>query len=138
MTLQDLLTRVEAASGPDREIDVYIALWQGWTLHTDEADPVYRGVVSEWWKDPADKDWSTTSNPPDYTASIDAAVALVEKKLPGWIWWVSATPSASLDVAEARAGMPYQRVESNNCATPPLALLAALLKALIAREQTRV
>jgi len=105
--LAELLKRVEAASGPDREIDVEIVrlvelprssrhkLFDGvWFVNVchpgDEVvalleakDPSW--VLREDWRRPGPYDIAGY-NQPDYTRSIDAAVALIEKVLPGVCW----------------------------------------------------
>lgn len=59
--LQGLLERVEAASGADRKLDA--AVYEALT-----------GVTQQWGHNDA----------PRVTGSIDAALALVERRLPGW------------------------------------------------------
>ena len=59
----ELLGRLEAATGPDRNVD--FALW----------DQLSRPLMS--------------LEPPHYTRSLDAAVALTEQMLPGWAWRVA-------------------------------------------------
>lgn len=69
---------------------------------------------------------------PPITASIDAAVALVEKMLPGWDYLVCRLSGGP---AGAEVGPPdsFQQVKADG-ATPALALIAALLRALIATD----
>ncbi len=63
---------------------------------------------------------------PHYTSSLDAAVAFVSEMLPGWHWKVYG--------ADGNAeGSLYDPNETNVyafAATPPLALMAAALRAL--------
>lgn len=151
-TLQNLLTRVEAAGGTDPTIDYDLALFEGWTRHSDIDSPIYRSEINVWWAEPGSTSWSTVANPPKYTASIDAALALVEKLLPefgtqvghpiksvrdyGWYasvfrerkpgetgWWPG---HYSGNTDEEGHHIRYYP-------TAPLAILAALLKALIAQ-----
>lgn len=145
-TISSLLSRVRAASGPDRELDARIdaALFGGraardftgedpasrlrfsYAAHVvfDHVDPMTNGghVLS-----------SMVRFTPPITASIDASVALVERVLPGCDWKISTLrhrkgfgadlyPSAADAVARADA------------ATAPLAILAALLSALEQKE----
>lgn len=66
-TLSALLARVEAATGPDREIDLSLAaLAYPKTPRSYWADHTGHGAQEE------------------YTASVDAALALIERVLPGW------------------------------------------------------
>lgn len=101
--LSDLLLRVEGATGPDREIDFAItnALVPDWAIYSDARC--------------------------FFTSSLDAALALVTRVLPGWAGW---------KLERLASGRPWSRVYSSKgawsatAATPALALLAAMLKAL--------
>jgi hypothetical protein len=124
--LEGLLARVEKATGPDRELDgfIYGALgfqiiqrWGGY-----EWRPEGRGV------------WRAMPSP---TTSLDAALALVERKLPGWYRWVGdLDPSDPRAVATLAAGRPDQ--PSYRGYAPhgqyALAVCCALLRALIAEQ----
>lgn len=168
--LQDLLERVEAATGPDRMIDRALAFHLEGTgvekerkLYAEMGDAMWvpdakglspydkaRGdtIRSQWQAGSRGKRgcyapvrWNSCDGPrpltnsPAFTASLDAALALVERVLPG-CWYVfgkgklrAAEPAYGaqilfgadevLGIAEHDAGLP-------------LALLAALLSALIA------
>lgn len=115
----ELLTRLEAATGPDRELDAM--------LHVHASD----GRLTEydrygWVKGPAD-----IGEAPPVTASVDAALALCERVLPDrlrdfrevldsdkgrvWVAWLSAYDGTSV---------------SADAPTLPLALLTALVRAL--------
>lgn len=84
--LQALIERVEKATGPDRELDVDIV----WAIEPDR----YR---SAYWNGRLGKPGTTLplkldglgrtsvrSNCPALTASVDAALAFMERVLPGW------------------------------------------------------
>jgi len=115
--LQDLLERVTAATGPDRELDAAIALTQGW--------PVYRG---DNWIGP-----HAEISVPAYTASLDNAVALIESRLPGWWWAVGHYgPHGKCTANVSRDGKKHGNDVVG--ATPALALLAALLRTLVAQQ----
>lgn len=120
MTKADLLNlaaRVEAATGADRALDGFVAIAAGWRLKT--VDGVH------YWRR-GDYSWTAEMEgmPPAFTASVDAAAALVPE---GCDWSVarvggkvSACVSAELrDVAGAV-----------NAATPAIALTAAALRAM--------
>ena len=67
------------------------------------------------------------------TASLDAALALVERVLPGWDFTVKRFGMrANVEVFENN-GKGYEYASGK---TPALALLAALLKALIAQAKS--
>lgn len=116
MSLHELLERVKAASGPDREIDMAIArefdLFE--TLMGD------RRFVRPFY----------------FTASIDAAVALIERVLPGC--------RVELLISEDGSGHVTLRLGSEDTGplsywgaapTPPLALIIAPLEAKIAEDK---
>lgn len=128
-TLQSLKGRIEAATGPDLELDLAI---YGALIFKD-MDQLAPG--------------ETNPMPKPYTASIDAALALVERLLPGWAWRIEYWPSAPVTDdhlpamvemwerdAEGWYHSPLIRINNARGATPALALLSALVSALIAKE----
>src|SRR5882672_6589194 len=64
-----LLSRLQAAAGPSRELDAEIALANGWK----KSDP------QGYWCAPDGDVWAT---PPRYTESIDAALTLLPEDFP--------------------------------------------------------
>jgi len=133
--LQALLERVKAATGPDREIDRLI----GETLSAEYQPrnvyrrghyignrPVLLRVARDY---------------PRYTASLDAITALIERELPGWAWFVQKIDVAG-NASSADLWIPAQRTQGlrvercyEQAATPPLALTAAFLSAMIAQME---
>ncbi len=69
-----------------------------------------------------------------FSSSIDAALALVERRLPGWDWMVCrALPNHLGTVAPPNdGGGTFDRYAP----TTPLAILRALVEALIAQKET--
>lgn len=133
--LAGLLERVKAATGPTRELDGDLFLDLG----------VYPIESQSRWESPPSapiREWASRQALP-YTASIDAALALVEKMLPGAVWHVmtdygdlnrakigqEGNPRASIYRSDDR-----QLFSQADAITPALAILAVLLTALIARE----
>jgi hypothetical protein len=111
--LEELREMVGKATGPDRELDVALgALWP---------DPPFNVTTAI----------LRNAKPvcPAFTASIDAALALVERKLPGCRWYIGRNPEAkrecdaTLEASNGTAG-------GADAPTAPLAILAALLDAL--------
>ena len=118
--LQGLLERVEAAPGPDRELDLFIWRWEhGFNpfkaSFSDNKDPIY-----------------------PVTTSLEASLALVERVLP--------TFTVDLTIYRTNGGefrprsvsrlfCPYGEISEHrgDASTPALALLSAMLKALIAK-----
>jgi len=114
--LTALLERVRSATGPNRELDGYIAILLNDPLSSFE-------ILGR-------RGWAY----PEYTASVDAALALVERMLPGadpiclageaGRWW------ASIDTFDG-VGEDAEWFRS-----APLAILAALLSALIDKAKS--
>lgn len=101
----DLIERVRNATGPDREID-----W--------DVDEALTGEVPDF------------HGCPRYTASIDAALALVERVLPGW--QIAMGTCGEDDIPWACLTEPDDDCRDFPASAPtiPLALIAALLSAL--------
>lgn len=114
--LQRLLERVEKAEREDRPLDHELFLDLEWAGQGDHRKP------------------------PTYTASLDAALALVERCLPDHQWLVrqhhEGAPFGRGYFANVPTGWPGERRHFDAYGkTAALALLAAMLKALIAQEQ---
>ncbi len=137
--LEGLLDRVRAAMGPNRELDHEIAL----TLRS----PGFRSQTYPEWAHRSGLSpsvmWSCLQydaggNPEKvsaYTSSIDAAVALVERCFPGWKWGVHPHAQAGLYRAHVTKSSPFRPMPNiGDAGTPPLAIVAALLSALIAQQ----
>jgi len=144
--LQALIERVEEATGPDRELDVDIA----WAIEPDR----YR---SAYWNGRLGKPGTTLplkldglertsvrSNCPALTASVDAALALLGRVLPGWSIQLYRHPDGAfatlyrlgevasiLDGAVERyVATPYFESIQICDAHLPLAIIAATLRAM--------
>lgn len=108
-----LLERVKAATGPDRNLD---AMLHHWALS---------GVGTGYYADS-----------PSYTASIDAALALTERVLPGREWLKKSPKVISVYrplTEQEDAAKVWAKHYDGTGATIPLAILAAALTALINR-----
>lgn len=162
MTLSDLIQRVSEATGPDRELDAYIARdvdglpmtfcdFDTGCYHGDCKSPgcgkplgLHDGRKSY------PRDWQDDDRLPRYSASIDAALALVSRLLPGWFvlfntgsvapgaWSkVDTRPRAELaEPIETKFGSGVGIRAQVHGATPPLAILQALLSALQSQAKT--
>lgn len=132
--LTELLERVEAASGADRELDVRLTLLlndgseiNGQLPYNDAQVELLLvlsrpGVVE--CEDCGHESTAAWVPVPAYTASLDAALALVDRVLPGWDW-----------VREYGGRMIVFNPASDDTygakgSVPALALLAAMLRAL--------
>lgn len=125
-SLTELREKVERAVGPDRELDlsIYALL--------DPAEPSLA--------------LHKLNRLPAITASIDAALALVETKLPGWSHHIHLHPDeAHVDLYKlgdlvTQNDQLYRPVvmgpfDAGPLPTLPLAILSALLRALESQEQ---
>jgi hypothetical protein len=100
MTLSDLIALVEAAGGPDRDLDRRIRQFFG----------------------------AVTFDLHNYTASIDAVVALIRREMPGDRWMIEGGDDP------CAAFMPLQCIDMQVAPTEALALLLAFLRAKHAKE----
>jgi len=123
--LAELLERVKAATGPDREIDRDLTE----ALYSDISTRERRVLANDQfaWMHP---EYGLVRCEP-YTASVDAALALVERVLPRWEFNLSVEHPGDDGAAIWRAeiGDPLMGFDAE-APTPALALLAAALEAL--------
>lgn len=127
--LAELARRVEEADGPDPKLDAEImALFyrRGWAKIGVYDSAKGRQIKSRVWKDRDSGAWVST-HPKQFTASLDAAHALVSEKLPGWAWSVGNLTAGAQAYLMPRPGA---EMIAGRATTPALALTAALLKAL--------
>lgn len=130
--LHSLLTRAEAATEPDRELDAYImCALNGYTMHED-SNP-NDGIFAFWDGAPWESTCHNCTIWPEVSASLDAALALVGEKLPEWTRAVDATaPELGIDV---ELFPPNGHSVKGTHALEPHATLIALLRALIAKQE---
>ena len=117
--MTDLIKRMEEAEAGSRELDAAIA---------DLFNPVpdqYDGFAGRW---PFVEGSPFSDQTPPVTTSLDAALALAERVLPGWCWMIerhkNGTATAGLHEWNA-----YREADLFTANTPALALCAAILKA---------
>ena len=134
-TLHELAAMLDAATGPSREIDGSIArafkLFPAHCLDGPEfcGDAAAWAGGGEWWIAPR------------YSSSIDAALALVERMLPGAITvhaqqWKHPAAERPESWTWELSNYPRGRTTATYSPTAPLAILKALVAALIAQEKT--
>ena len=123
---EELLARVQKATGPDREIDVAImAACFEWA----KAEPPYYaphcvGDEPIYWHAPS---WLRKRPCPELTGSIDAALALVERVLPGNdVLVMRDTGQWEANIGPQESFVSFE----GKCSNAPLSILAALLAAL--------
>lgn len=146
--IASLILRIEDAKGADREIDVEIvAHLNKATVRpyppTDDFGP--RDRWQFWSRDGEHFLGSESKYPvPAYTASVDAALALVERCLPGWSFQITHHPARPNELATIYVTLyrldyddPCHRCQARHEAaaegrpsTLALTILSALLRAL--------
>lgn len=123
-TLRALEARLVAATGPDRSID--IAMWEALEPHKYLYAQSGRAWAVNRRGTALNPVWEMCADPRmPVTASIDAAVAMVERVLPGWDWTLHHTNGGLTIYAQVGPR------EQSYAFTPALALLIALVKAKI-------
>ena len=143
--LTELKRRVDAATRPDRELDAL--LWAmadkrdveivSNALYAKHREPPHDVCVLGWidpGKHRRNFSMAAFSPPiPSYTASIDAALELVGRVLPGKRRVILYTNPAHAEICKIGDWEGEQSADKDF--TPPLAILSALLAALIAEGE---
>jgi len=142
--MNDLIPRLERATGPDRELDGAIALATGWQHKETEDGRGISGepIIKHTWTSPGGEEfWEKTTifnrankypeELPHYTASLDAALTLVPE---GYRWNVESSENGLLSHIKPVAGVAVDEAAAPSsdqffAATPALALCIAALKA---------
>jgi len=127
-TLLALASRVEAATGADRELDGLVFAHMnpdkrviiGQKPGRFPQDPIYGGPLDIIWID----GFADVLGAPRYTASLDAAMSLVPS---GHEWSVNWCGNSVANVNEIGVDYP---VHCGGASTPALALTAASLRAI--------
>jgi hypothetical protein len=149
-----LASRVEGLTEPSKAMDRDIARIVGW----HRVEPRHHRNVHGGWIAPEDflgvdsggapildslHGTTIHRDPPKLTASLDAVTALIAERLPGWSWSVSLSECGKHSAALMGRSHPTNKNASSEQigkpvgATPALALLAALLRALYAQQSER-
>ena len=134
-TLQELIARVEAASEPDRDLDgeIEVAMFGGTIIQTQDNHTMTANIAV---RRPSANHVGgfAREHVPGYTASLDAAVRLVEEKLPGWSYGFAMRGDKlrreGCDDERAYAWLKNGDQADADAPTLPLAILSALLEAL--------
>lgn len=139
----NLLSRLQGLTAPDREVDGLIEIRFG--LMPEDAvfarENVFGREVNQWHTGGFGS--YQFHYPEEYTASIDAAVALCERVLPGWSWCAIKRPDTGIGYVHnnesvytgiAATPNPKRRWHEFRHESPAIALLIAILTALEARD----
>lgn len=129
---QNLITRLSKLDAPDRGMDAEIE------VAVRRIEAARSGLAEEYWANwQASPDGTVydphtrySSNP--FTASVDAVIALAERELPGWTWYLGFGLRLEGDM-RAIAGF-YPNNQPDSCVKddhpiPATALCIALLRA---------
>lgn len=135
--MSDLLERLEKATGPDRELDIAIAQLlpiDGWKVDDD-------GTAFAFGDMGDGEGWFPVGTCPPVTSSIDDALALARRVLPGWTVGGLHQGDNKLWTAELREGhaTSYNRVviePRSGGTTLPLAVCISVLKASAATAKS--
>lgn len=140
--LREIIERVEKAEGPDREIDclLWAYLIDGRTVTYLENNLVVSDKPGDvqiilGWIDPGkvSRNFSTSRvEPKEYTASIDAALALMERVLPGAGWERMIQPDNTVLIYVWGEDGPGKAFET--AAGTAVAIILATLRALQSQE----
>ena len=139
--LQGLIERCEKATGPDRELDAAIIVATTPTVSADD-DLIYLSPTLEddncahgtYWR--VQRSGRSLHTAPQLTASLDASLALVEQVLPGWHWSLDSFGEATVFDSSGAFLVQADNEHYGHNKRLPLAILAALLRSLLAREDS--
>ena len=120
---ETLITRLEALTGPSREVDAEIAKAVGWTTFMF-------GGAGLCWKDPAGR---VHAVPPHFTGSIDAALTLMPKINRPNLPWLAIKSNNPNNPIGCRCELWLDNVKNYNGRGKTLAI-ALCIAALKARE----
>lgn len=131
-----LLSRIEALTGPDRDVDAELL-----KSFDDEHDTITRFFDSiKGWQEINGLGSKTYSHPAPLTSSVDAALAFAEKVLPGWFWRAGHVPAVHWEKGRGYDNWAHvSRTNASNCDredeatgwadSVPLAIILAVLRA---------
>jgi len=131
----DLIARLEKAEGGDVALDLAVCValqWAGPHAVGSGIQNVRRSDDEDDWLFYEDVDGPCCDLTPRLSASLDAAIALTEKMLPGWRM---ALVQDGPKLVEAILSPNSMDSEIGRAKTLPIALLIATLKALQSLEQ---
>ena len=144
VSIEELIARLEKASGPDREIDFDIWCMEHGFQIVWESNRAFFAREQEHgpiaFIDPTERSRNFYLNSnyekgvPCFTASLDAIVSLIERKLPGWGWFLRREPDGSWSCSGLTfPDAPNVTPGAATAKMPTLALCLAFLKALQAK-----
>lgn len=124
--MMDLIARLEVAKVGSRELDAEL-------MRIVPGSQVVGHFGDYEWRSDGTGVWRSLPVP---TKSIDAALGLAERVLPGWLWSVGTSDDGSaisvLDDLNASGGFAEARAH-----TPALAMCISILRAKLAEEPAK-
>lgn len=137
--LAGLIERVESAPGPDRNLDaeIHVTLCQPQPIKGDETrryrlphvslDEMDQCAPGHYWY--CQRSGKSLHSAPPYTASLDAAIKLVDSALPQWGWCINDYRTGDADAFLHPPRPSDGSIEHASAGTPPLALCATSVRA---------
>lgn len=127
--MTDLITRLTTAGRGSDELDADVWEATGHCAHRE----VEQYTCQDDWGFHCKACGEDPHRPfiPKASQSTDAALALIEERLPGWAWWIDFVPEQTTR-AKAALNEPGKHGFVGHAKTPALALCSALLTALAA------
>ena len=128
-----ILDRLRSAETGSRELDFHVYAESNNSELIGHWRMTRRENPSD-WLDLDEPSWPNSGVPP-YTASIDAALALVDKMLPGWDWEVGRYHRLTFQAVLWERGYRDKTQILGHGASPALAIVTALFTAIEAKEE---
>jgi len=127
MVDNSLLSRLQSATGPSRELDAEIALANGWTHQKLKPENGRGGDSKPYWRKPNETKYyiPEEQGPPRYTESIDAALTLKPKGYHIVLRWCDPPTDSVCSAFKDN----YKNVYTGRAATPAIAILIAIERA---------
>lgn len=131
--LESIVARLEAATGPDIELNADICIAVSYIPNIENPINVRR---SEWFDDDPMLDYELNNEPccddiPFLTSSIDAGAALAASVLPTWSYFLDSQENAATLFPPR---WPFDESAEAAHKSMPIALCLALCRALLAQQ----
>lgn len=134
--LHSVKGRIEGASGPDHRLDWDISAALVWPKEWNRK----QNSSGDWWFDDNETCKAAVKMHMEWTSSVDAALALVERLLPDHCWQVK--KGFGYDAYLWLHGRDYDEgigiPSGSSPVNPALAILSALIAALLSKDTDHV
>lgn len=133
--MQSLIDRLSKLDAPDREVDAEIYI--RFNIPAERAGRIdYSNGMVGWW--PKDGPYVSAITVPAYTASVDAAIALAERVLPGWTWYLGNGANGSGNNSSVAGIYPPKSPEGTFKGDHPMPATALCIAILRAKEASKL